>query len=268
MEISLERKAYSEKANKRLAHVKSHIEECESDIQREIFNIENNLGNPRSCVMSLSSNAEANAMFAWFGKRDLDAMRQWCYVGAKLDQLYYKMQEGDPEWGRGFPQLLKPILSNSKELINWFSHYDLAYDMKRVEDHKTHDFLAYQAIVALRGEWPRLIERCEKIINDPPSASREQRYLIDHDFYLALAKGDMEKMQSVLQELASAKMIRARSNEESGFTADMISTTAVIYAKIAWVYGYQIKIDSPYIPTEWLSTEPLNQYDNYYRFLE
>ena len=160
------------------------------------------------------------------------------------------------------------IRMNNDSLIDWFAHYDQMYDMKRVESHKTHDFWAYQAVLALRGEWDRLIERCERIIADPPDASSEQKYLADHHFYLALARSDIGTMQDVLKQLVTPKAVHARSNDDSGYTADLISTAAVIYAKIAWRHGYQIKVDSPYIPAEWLPVEPLKQYDNHYSFLK
>ncbi|WP_211468423.1 Imm49 family immunity protein [Collimonas silvisoli] len=268
MKNTIDTKAYAEKASKRLAHVKSHLEGGYSDIQTTVQFILQSSGNPRACAMSLSAHAQAGAMLAWFQDHDLLAMRQWCYVAAKLDQFYYQMQEADPDWGRGFPQLLKPLMSNNDALIDWFAHYDLAYDMKRVENHKTLDFWAYQANVALRGDWQRLIVRCEKVLGDPPKASNQQKYLLDHHFFLALAQGDVEKMQSTLLELVSPKAIGARSNDESGYTADLICTPAVIYSKIAWRHGYKIKVDSPYIPSEWLPIEPLTRYDNHYSFLK
>lgn len=261
-------KDYADKASKRLGHIKHHTEGSEAAIENMMRNIEQHRGNPRACALGLSGNALANAMYSWFGGRDLHAMRQWCYVAGKLDQLWYQMQENDPEWGRGFPELLKPLLSNNDALIDWFAHYDLAYDMKRAENHKTHDFWAYQANVALRGDWPRLIERCERILADPPGASREQKYLVDHHFYLALARGDIEKMNSALEEIVSPKSIHSRLDYESGFTADLISTPAVVYAKIAWRHGYKVNVDSPYIPKEWLPIEPLDHYDNHYGFLK
>jgi hypothetical protein len=261
-------KVYTEKAGKRLAHVKSHLDGGFRDIEGTVQNIVQGRGDPMACALDLSRHALASAIFAWFGNHDLNAMKQWFFVAGKLDQLYYQMQENDPEWGRGFPKLFKPLLSDHNALIDWFAHYDLAYDMKRVENHKTHDFWAYQAIVAIRGDWPRLIERCERIIADPPGASKEQKYLVDHHFYLALAKGDIEKMQSALQEIVSPKAIQARLDYESGYTADLISTPAVIYAKIAWRHGYKVKVDSPYVPQEWLPNEPLKQYDNHYGFFK
>jgi hypothetical protein len=53
-----------------------------------------------------------------------------------------------------------------------------------------------------------------------------------------------------------------------GYAADLISTAAVIYAKIAWHHGYEVRVDSPYIPPEWLPTEPLERYDDHYGFLK
>jgi hypothetical protein len=264
----LNTKFYSEKASTRLAHVKSHVDGGRNDIAPKVQNIVEGRGNPRACATLLASHAEASAMLSWFGHHDLPAMTHWVYVSGKLIQLYYQMQEDDPDWGRGFPQLLMPLLSNNDALIDWFAHYDLAYDMKRVENHKTLDFWAYQANVALRGDWKRLIVRCEKVLSDPPKASNQQKYLLDHHFFLALAQGDVEKMQSTLLELVSPKSIGARSNDESGYTADLICTSAVIYSKIAWRHGYEIKVDSPYIPSEWLPIEPLTRYDNYYSFLK
>ena len=255
-------KSYTEKAAKRISHIKAH---ADRDINQPIYLIENNQGNRAGCVMGLSSHAEANAMYAWFGLHDLEAMRQWCYVAAKLDQMAYQIKSDTINPGWKTLQLLKPLLSNNDVLIDWFAHYDQMYDMKRVENHKTHDFWAYQAVLALRGEWDRLIERCEKIIGDPPDANAEKKYLMDHYFYLALARRDICKMQEVLAQLVTP---HPRVDEGSGFTEDLISTTAVVYAKIAWRHGFQVKVDSSYIPAEWLPIEPLIQYDDHYNFLK
>jgi hypothetical protein len=258
--------SYLVKANKRLVHIRSHIDDPE-DVSHSINNIEKKIGNLPACVMSLSSHAMGSALCAWFEHRNLNALKQWWYVSAKLDQLWYQIGDQPFSPRANMLRLLKPLLSDENELIDWFSHYDQAYDMKRVEDHKAHDFFAYQSIVALQGDWLRLLKRCDKVLNDPPGASKEQKYLLDHHFYKALAQGDMGKMQSVLQELLSSKVLKARGDDENGFTEDLIFTPAVIYAKIAWRHGYEVKVDSPYVPAEWLPVEPLKEYDNHYDFL-
>ena len=207
-------------------------------------------------------------MSEWFTHYNLTSMREWCYVASRLDQELYRRVPDTMSPGAKMLQLLKPLLSNNREMIDWFANHDQAYDLKRVEDPKTHDFWAYQGVVALRGDWDRLVSRCRTIANDPPKAREEQKYLVDYRFHLALARGDMGEMQAALRELVTPSALQRRSNSESGYTEDLISTPAVIYAKIAWLHGHRVVVDTPYIPAEWLPMDPLPSYDAHYQFLK
>jgi hypothetical protein len=259
--------AQAERAAKRVAHIKSHLD-YKSGRDLAIRNIENNLGDPRACLSQLSGRATASAMYEWFEHRDLASTRQWFYVASRLTQKYYPMLD-DTTGPRGrMLQLINPLLSNHRSMIEWFAHYDGVYDLKRVENHKTHDFHAYQAMVALRGDWNRLAERCDRVIRDPPGAADQQKYLLDHQFYLALVHRDVGKMTEVIQTLVTPKMLKSRINDDSGYMADLICTAAVIYAKIAWHHGFEVHPASPYIPEEWLPPAPLARYDDHYNFLK
>ena len=55
---------------------------------------------------------------------------------------------------------------------------------------------------------------------------------------------------------------------EGGYTADLICTPAVIYSKLAWRHGYEIVVDSPYIPKEWLPITPLDTYEDPFEFMK
>ena len=70
-------------------------------------------------------------------------------------------------------------------------------------------------------------------MNDPPGAARGRKYLIDHQFDHALAKGDVSRIEDTLRQIVLPKALASRSNDESGFTEDLISTPAFIYAKFA-----------------------------------
>lgn len=263
----MKRSAYLAKANKRIEHIRNHLDGRAEDIERKVNFITQNVGDPVACAMGLSSHAMASAMYAWFSENDLQSMKQWWYVSAKLDQFHYRIELDTLSPGGKTLGLLKPIMSDHAGVIDWFAHFDAMYDMKRVENHKAHDFWAYQTMIALRGDWSRLVERCERVMNDPPGSSREQKYQIDHHFFLALARGDISEMEEVLQQIVEPKAIRSRSDDESGYTDGLISTYAVMYAKIAWRHGYKVEVDSPYVPTEWLPIEPLEYYDDHYDFL-
>jgi hypothetical protein len=232
-----------------------------------VSNIENNAGSPKGSVMRLGSHAEAKAMSCWFEEHDVPSMRQWSYVAARPQMLVYRFEtDTSGPFGKTLG-LMKPRLSNNKLVIDWFARYDAAYDLTRAENHKTHDFLAYQAIVALRGEWPRLLERCERVLANPPGASREQNYLGDHKFFLALARQDKSAMEDALRAMVSPRAVKNRADDDSGFGADLISAAGVIYAKIAWLHGHEVQVDSPYIPAEWLPNTPLEHHDDHYNFL-
>jgi hypothetical protein len=74
-------------------------------------------------------------------------------------------------------------------------------------------------------------------------------------------------MEEALGALVSPKAVRARSNDDSGYTEGLVSTAAVIYAKIAWLHGHEVRVNSPYIPQEWLPNTPLERYSDHYGFL-
>ena len=96
-----------------------------------------------------------------------------------------------------------------------------------------------------------------------------KKYLIDHRFYLALARDDKPSMETVLSELTSRKIARVRNNEQAfGFTHFFIGTHAVIYAKIAWRHGYKVQVDTPFIPAAGLPIAPVPAYHDPYPFMQ
>jgi hypothetical protein len=259
--------AYSTAATKRIAHVRAHLERGFANLDTAVSNLENNTGSPKGSAMNLARHAEAKAISCWFEYKDLRSMRQWFYVAARLRMLVYQFETDTLSPGWKMLELMQPLLSNNKSVIDWFAHYDARYDLTRAENHKTQDFFAYQALVALRGDWPRLRERCERVLADPPEGSEDQKYLGDHNFFLALARQDKLAMEGALRALVSPRAVKGRADDDSGYAADLISTAGVVYAKIAWLHGHEVQLDSPYIPAEWLPNTPLEHYDNHYSFL-
>jgi Immunity protein 49 len=227
--------------------------------------------NPGYFATRLASHAKASALFSWFRHNDLESMRQWWYVAAKLHQWNYSRYAQTAPVGNML-ELISPLLSNCRLLIQWFADYHYSYDssdmMTLVEDPRTRSFCAYQAFLALRGEWGRLIERCERVIADPVAAELGSGLdLNEYLFYLALARRQRHGMEEALRHIVEPRAVRERIGEHGGLWGDLISAEAVIYAKIAWYHGYEVQVSSPYVPLEWLPMEPLTHYDNHYRFL-
>lgn len=246
-----------------LEHILKHQQALSGKVDFFVNIIERGDGDPDFCMLRLCSHATATALASWFRDRDLSSFKLWCYVSGKLE---YVLFQRDPR--RWFPSylVLTPLLSDHEALVQWFAHNDHPFDMTRADDPATAEFHGYQTLLALRGEWKTLEERCLRIIGH--SSSKMKKYEIDHRFYLALARQDMDGMDAVLQELTSPKIAKVRNVEQAfSFTEKLISTHAVIYAKIAWRHGFQVKVDTPWIPSEWLPVAPLPSYADPYGFM-
>ncbi|EXS30044.1 hypothetical protein J690_0725 [Acinetobacter sp. 742879] len=257
----------NEAFQKALAHVIQHAEFNENTVSLVDY-ITNNKGDVPFCIGMLGSYAEANAMVSWFRDKDLIAFKQWCFIAAKLNRMMFQFDA--IEWFPAYKHLYA-LLSDNEEIISWYSQHRVSYDrqgsIKDRDNPRKPDFHGYQLILALNHEWDKLRERCELILQT--DLKKDKKYLIDHRFYLALANGDKTEMENVLTELTSPKIAKVRNFEFAfTFTEHFIATHAVIYSKLAWRNGYQLNIDTSWIPKEWLPVEPLLEYPEPWEFMK
>jgi hypothetical protein len=244
----------------RLDHVRGHVE-YNPKIEKLVANINANVPHKNACLLLLSSQALGEAILAWFERHDISNFKNWLFTAAEIDRMSYLAETNTSAPAAKFLQLLKPLVSDNVSLISWFSNYDSAYDAKRIEDPKTEDFFAYQAIIALRGDWSRLKLRCDNVNGKQALGQVAKKYFLDTQFYEALSRKDVTGMQRALTQMVTPKVMHARRNFESGFTEGCISTYPVIYSKIAYFHGMDLNIESRYIPSNWLPIAPNVEYD-------
>lgn len=251
-------------AKQGLEHVLKHFEYLSTQTGTLSEKVEHGKGNPYACLLGLRSHACTAALVSWFRDHSLTSFKQWSYVAGKLERIAFQYEPT-----RWYPAylLLMPLLSDNDGLIQWFTHNDEPFDMTRVEDPTTAEFHGFQTLLALRGDWKTVEERCLRIIGH--SSPKMKKYEIDHRFYLALARHDILGMEAALQELTSPKIAKVRNVEQAfGFTENLIGTHAVIYAKIAWRHGFRVNVGTPWIPQEWLPILPLKDYADPYNFMK
>ena len=244
------------------------INNLKSDNDGAIEYLNHGRGSRRGCLSIVASFAETRSLLAWFVDGDLQAQKQWAYVAAKLDRMISQLEPG--RWLPAYRHLYA-LLSDHPDIVNWFRQHTASYFLDgEIEDRdnpKQPAFHGYQALLALNGEWELLAQRCEQAL--AMDVVKDRKYLIDHRFYLALAKGDKSDMESVLNELASPNIARTRNFEQAfALTERLIATHATIYAKIAWRHGYQVEVDSPWVPMEWLPIQPLDHYEDPWDFMK
>lgn len=261
----MENSQYKDNLEIGLLHVEPHAEQDRDHI---IDLLTQGLGDRGACLGMLGSTTQAKSLMAWFRDHDLQACKQWAYVAAKLHRMYFQCKPNAP---LSAADHLYVLLSDHPDLINWYSQHEASYAkglaLKDRDNPKQFKFRSYQALLALNGRWDELRQRCERILS--MDLKRDKRYLIDHRFYLALANGDKAGMESVLAELCSPKVARVRNSELGfGFTGNFIATHATVYAKIAWRHGFELEIDTPWIPREWLPVQPLPRYEDPWPFMQ
>lgn len=257
---------YAESLSAGLSHVGGHQKHLLERESLRLSYIDSNTGDPEACKMGLANQALATALMDWFANHDLASCKQHAYVAGKLDIMLYLRapNTGISSPGAPFDSMLMPLLSDASALVAWVQNFD-GIDLKRANRASTFEFRTHQAKLALRGDWNSLGERSERFLAEPPT--RMSRYIPDNRFYLALARGDVRGMESALAELVKPKQI-ARRNEHEGYAGWFIVREAVTYAKIAWRHGYQVHVDTPWIPAEWLPVSPLPHYADPYPFMK
>ncbi|MEJ7137379.1 Imm49 family immunity protein [Amphibiibacter pelophylacis] len=231
--------------------------------------LETGQGSRSGCLGNLSSDCLVRSMLAYFRDDDTANMKQWAYLAAKARI----MCEHDTLNDYLTEDLLSPLIGDNEEVIDWYRQFKLPYELSKSviggdkDDPKNWMFYRYQSWLALNARWDELGERCERILGMQEQIKKDRSYLIDHRFYLALAKGDKAGMTSVLLEKVSPRERKIRQEQQSGVTWNLIDSYAVIFAKLAWRAGYELDLDTPWIPRDWLPVKPLPHYEEPWPFM-
>lgn len=253
---------YAESVQRGIEHVGDRLN------QQAIDYLNEGKGSRRGCLGVLSGGTQARCLMAWFQDNDIIAHKHWAYVAAKVNRMICQMEPG--AWFPAYEHLYA-LLSDSEDMVNWYRQHRVSYylesEIKDRDNPRQAAFHGYQALLALNGEWDLLEKRCEQILS--LDLTKDRKYLVDHRFYLALARADKAGMEAALNELTSPKVARVRNFEQAfGLTENLIATHATIYAKIAWRHGHEIEVDSPWVPKEWLPIRPLEKYENPWPFMK
>ncbi|GAB2502352.1 hypothetical protein GCM10008940_00020 [Microbulbifer agarilyticus] len=118
----------------------------------------------------------------------------------------------------------------------------------------------------MAGEWDLLVDRAKYFVSN--SSNKFKLYSIDSGFYVALASGDIQAMESCINELLTPKVSRYRDKEISwGLEQRLFSPWPFMLTKIAKIHGYTLAIESSWMPNELLNISPLNSYVDSVEFL-
>jgi len=266
----------TKQASARLDHVRTYLRyQGDENTLRESIDwlLNTDLDRNRGAIItSLIGYFMSKALIEWFSSGDMNRIRNLFYNIGKLS--YIGRLEN---WTSGSYQRYTvtnvldcmPILvCDHSALIQWCmnTNYGFSEGKNRDKPH-SYEFVVKNIFLAMRQQWDELEERSRLYIANPRPRPFSRLDIFEFEYFLGLATGDIPKMEAAILELVTPKGLRTNSSSETGFTDGLISTRGILFAKLAWRSGYEVNIDSPYIPKEWLPVQPLERYEDEFDFM-
>jgi len=256
----------------RISHLLTALSGSDDVVSRGVAHICGKGGSANTVGWSygwLSDNAKQKGIFSWFVDNDVAAAKQWFYLAARLE-MAGKDKPTEEGKVRGMPfgynraPLMYALLSDSVSLINEYAVVDYPGYREGLKNKATGEIFAYLIQLALKEEWALLRSEAER--SEARFEKRQKNLLFDLKFHQGLADGDMAVMESALQKLVEPRR-HHELNKNYPIEGDFFSQPAITLAKLAWLKGYPVKVESPWVPSEFLPVAPLAQYDDVYDFL-
>lgn len=228
----------------------------------------------RGCLLRMfRSYLTASALSDWYRRGDVNRVKNLFYTIGKLEYLRF-VQDWDTGTFHSFSythaiESMPILISDHSGLIEWcaVSNFGLADNDNKDKFH-TSTFFVKTLFLAMRKQWHEVEERCRRYTENPRRRPFSRMDIFEYQYLLALATGDTRAMENNLSEFVSPRGLRTNSSSESGMTDGLISTFGLLFAKLAWMNGYEVNINSPYIPQEWLPVQPLDHYEDEFDFME
>lgn len=208
---------------------------------------------------SLASLSATRGMYAYFVEGNSEAMRRHFSVGSKLTLRSVGQDGGaSPDLVSNF---LYPLLSDDPFVIDGFSKIETPELTRCSNRPTTGKFHVYMLQLALRGEENLLKSAIENLARNGKSPWRELSAK-GKDFYSLLQAREKNGLEELIQS-------GAVEHRQGDVRMEMfLAGVSTIQAKICWLRGIPVEIESPWVPRELMPISPLAHYDDEYEFLK
>ncbi len=224
-------------------------------------------------IQMLEAHCMALALTDWYENGDITRLKNLFYNVGKLEYIGFVEDWRDGPFRRftytNTMECMPLLLSDHPDLIQWCiaSNFGLA-DSDHKDEFHTSEFFVKTVYLAMRRQWDQVEERCRRYIENPRRRPFSSIDIFEYQYLLALATGDIPAMETSLAQLVTPRALRAYSSSETAFTDGLIGSVGLIFAKLAWMNGYEVNINSLYIPQEWLPVQPLGHYEDEFDFMK
>ncbi|MFN8690550.1 MAG: Imm49 family immunity protein, partial [Cyclobacteriaceae bacterium] len=154
------------------------------------------------------------------------------------------------------------LLSDNEALIKRYANLRHSNYEAMIKGGGTAPMYILQCII--KDDWKEY-ERVMPIMKT--KTVKKFKMEMDAAYYEALAERSKSKLEEILSEFVTPKIHKQR-NKAHELINEFISHPAIGYAKLAWLKGIEVKIDSPLVPSDLLPVKPNETYQDDYDFLK
>ncbi len=205
---------------------------------------------------------ESFSLEAFFGLKNIKLAKQHFYTCGMLDVYLIDTFDADIlDWGLN--HFSYALLSDNLNLINGYA--DLKHSNFEKNINRGASTATYVLQCLIKDDWAEY-ERAMAIMK----TKTLKKYPVmqwDIDFFEGMAERNKTKIEAVLAGFVTPKVHKQR-NRLHILLNEFISHPALGYAKLAWLKGIEVEVNSPLVPKELLPVQPLSNYINEYKFLD
>lgn len=212
----------------------------------------------QACYGLLSDKHVALAVCDYFIEGNLQGFKQHLYVASKLNlaaialDSYQRFSVGS--------EVFYALFTDNIELIDTMARLEPKYFMSARDNPLNPQFKVHMWQLSILGDHETLQTKIEKLAKNGLKADRKLA-AAGKDFFSLLIRGDKQGLEDLIHQHALVK-------SADPLTEDFMSFLGCLEAKLCWLKGIPVQIDSPLVPMALMPVQPLEHYDDVYDFLQ
>ena len=211
------------------------------------------------CYSLLSGYHQRLGVYDYFVEGHIYDLKQHFYTANQLEQACVGLESHSPTLATHHT-FLYGLLSDSPAVINWLKTADSDQMRQERDNPRLPWFYNHMTQLVLLDKWDALPAKIEKAAQKAGKGLRE-KFASGQDFHSLLLKRDKTGLEQLLTN-------EARKRQGDPLLEDWIAEASTWRAKLCWLKGIPVQIDSPLVPMELMPIQPLAHYDDVYDFLQ
>ena len=212
----------------------------------------------QACYSSLGGDHLTLGVYDYFIDGKLDSFKQHLHVACKLElsaialDSYQRFSTGS--------EIFYALFTDNAELIDTMARLEPKYFMSARDNPLYPQFTVHMWQLVILGDHEVLQAKVEKLAKNGRKADRKLT-AEGKDFFSLLMRGEKQGLEDLIYQHALIK-------SADPLTEDFMSFLGCLEAKLCWLKGIPVQIDSPLVPMELMPVKPLEHYDDVYDFLQ